>query len=182
MMDPLGIDRPVLEYFAHIRTLGGTFFFINLSELAGPPASAGIALILALAMYLRRNLAAIAGLAVAFCGANAAWIIIKELIHRPRPAIALASFVEPGWSFPSGHATDAFALAVFGAILLWTHLAGRARYIALLPLLLAALIGFGRVYLGVHYLTDVLAGAVLGTLSGIAGAATHAALVRRRAR
>lgn len=182
MMDPLGIDRPVLEYFAHIRTMGGTFFFINLSELGGPPASAGIGLILALLMYLRRKFAAIAGLAIALGGANAAWIVIKELVNRPRPAVAYASFLEPGSSFPSGHATNAFALATFAGIFLWKHLEGSTRYIAALPLLVAALVGFGRIYLGVHYTTDVLAGAVLGVLFGVLGAWAEAMLLKRRAR
>lgn len=182
MIDPLGIDRPVVEYFAHIRTMGGTLFFINLSELAGPPASAGVGLIVALLMYLRKNFAGIAGLAVALGGANAAWLIIKELVNRPRPAVAYASFLEPGSSFPSGHTTNAFALAAFAAIFLWNHLEGSMRYVAALPLLLAALIGFGRVYLGVHYATDVLAGTVLGTLFGAFGAWTEATVLRRRAR
>ncbi len=181
MTDP-AIDHAVLEHFNAVRSIGGTYFFINLSEAAGPVASAGLGLILALLLYLRRNLAAIAGLAVALGGSNAAWVVIKELVNRPRPPVALAALIEPGSSFPSGHATNAFALAAFGAFFLWKHLAGPLRLVAALPFLLAALIAYGRVYLGVHYLTDVLAGGVLGTLFGALGAWTYGALLRRRTR
>jgi len=182
MTDPFGIDKSVLEYFAHIRTISGTLFFINLSELVGPLASVGIGLLVALSMYVRRNFAGIAGLAVALGGANAAWVIIKELVRRPRPPVALSSFIEIGWSFPSGHVTNAFALATFGTIFLWKHLEGRMRTIALVPPIIATLVGFGRVYLGVHYLSDVLAGAVLGIIFGALGAAAHSFFLMRKAR
>ena len=62
-------------------------------------------------------------------------------------------------SFPSGHATTSFAAAAAVAILV-----PRLRVPAFA---LAALVGFSRVYLGVHYTLDVLCGAVLGTLIGV---------------
>jgi undecaprenyl-diphosphatase len=65
-----------------------------------------------------------------------------------------------GWSFPSGHATTAFAGAV-ALSYLW-------RRAAPLFFLLAAAIAFSRVYVGVHYPGDVLAGAALGSLVGLA--------------
>jgi membrane-associated phospholipid phosphatase len=92
---------------------------------------------------------------------------LKELVDRSRPpqAIGLDALgsIPASSSFPSGHAMTAFAVA--GAIAL---LAPRLRW----PVLtLAALIGFSRVYLGVHFWTDVLAGSVLGLAIGVAVAA-----------
>ena len=116
------IDTGIAEAFSQWRSIGGTYFFINLSELAGPTATAGLALVVALVMFLRRRFSAIAGFAVAVGGANAMWILIKALVDRSRPPLALASFLETGSSFPSGHATNAFAVATFFALLVYVHL------------------------------------------------------------
>lgn len=63
-------------------------------------------------------------------------------------------------SFPSGHATTSFAIAVTFFILLWPS---RNRWIGFLALLWACSVAFSRVYAGVHYVTDVVAGAGLGS-------------------
>jgi membrane-associated phospholipid phosphatase len=93
-------------------------------------------------------------------GLNAA---LKALVDRSRPPDAIGFDALVGVpaspSFPSGHAMSAFAVA--GAVAL---LAPRLRW----PVLgLAAVIGFSRVYLGVHFWLDVLAGATLGLAIGL---------------
>jgi undecaprenyl-diphosphatase len=89
---------------------------------------------------------------------------VKAGVERPRPTRTIPQ-ADPligagGWSFPSGHAATAFAGAV-SLSYLW-------RRGAPLFLLLAAAIAFSRVYLGVHYPGDVLAGAALGSVVGLA--------------
>ena len=114
-------------------------------------------------------------LLAAAIGASAVVTITKELTDRVRPWQALglepvsgiALPVDP--SFPSGHAAGAFAVAAF--VLTLHRPAGVALLFA------APLIAFSRVALGVHYPTDVLAGAVLGTLLGL----SFGALAKRRA-
>jgi membrane-associated phospholipid phosphatase len=101
-------------------------------------------------------------------GLNAA---LKALVDRSRPPDAIGFDALVGVpaspSFPSGHAMSAFAVA--GAVAL---LAPRLRW----PVLgLAAVIGFSRVYLGVHFWLDVLAGATLGLAIGL----SLACLLRR---
>lgn len=92
-------------------------------------------------------------------------IIIKHVVKRVRPCHRLDDdeqiIARPRfYSFPSGHTTASFA--VVGVVLL------RCRLITFLPiLLLAALIGFSRIYLRVHYLTDVLVGMLLGFTCGV---------------
>ena len=87
--------------------------------------------------------------------------LIKDLTSRPRPPIRFpdpAPLVAlPGTSsFPSGHATVAFACA--------TMLAATDRRLAIPAFVLAVAVALSRVYVGVHYPFDVLAGAVLGVL------------------
>jgi len=103
-----------------------------------------------------------------FVGATAALLLawgltslIKDAVARARPPLTDGEIHAVGGlpnssSFPSAHATTAFAAATVVAIL-----APRLRVPALV---LAALVAVSRVYLGVHFVSDVLAGAVLGAL------------------
>jgi undecaprenyl-diphosphatase len=92
--------------------------------------------------------------------------LIADLWARPRPYVAHAAdahlFIarSADSSFPSDHATAAFAIAV--ALLLRHRLAGS------LALAMAVLVSIGRVAVGTHYPGDVLAGAVIGTLAALA--------------
>lgn len=97
-----------------------------------------------------------------FVSAGASWIlvekIIKPLIARPRPTTEMGAIILginlTDYSFPSGHATIAWALA--------TVLAHKEPKHKLFFFTLAFLISFSRIYIGKHYPLDVLAGGVLG--------------------
>jgi undecaprenyl-diphosphatase len=90
---------------------------------------------------------------------------LKALVGRARPCDALAwcapiDVASPGgWSFPSGHAAGSFAFAAFVAV--------RAPRWAAPAFLWAVIVAWSRCVLGVHYPSDVLAGAALGTLMGV---------------
>lgn len=92
-------------------------------------------------------------------------IIIKHLVCRIRPCHnidddKLVIKKRPSfYSFPSGHTASSFAVFMVAFLLLKDY--------SLLILILAILISFSRLYLQVHYLTDILAGIVLGLLCGL---------------
>ncbi|WP_040196571.1 phosphatase PAP2 family protein [Candidatus Soleaferrea massiliensis] len=87
---------------------------------------------------------------------------IKELVARPRPFIShdLPPLILPpvGYSFPSGHTQQAFTVAT---VLLFAN-----KKLGVIAMAVASLVGFSRMYVGVHYPTDVLVGALLGIAIG----------------
>lgn len=89
--------------------------------------------------------------------------VIKRCFQRSRPqkaGVAVILRTEPhlGYSFPSNHASNAFAAATF--------LAGAQPPLVLAAFLIATLVAYSRVYVGVHFPFDVLGGALLGILMG----------------
>lgn len=90
---------------------------------------------------------------------------LKKLVMRPRPFLdipSLAPAIKPpkGFSFPSGHTTLAFSVAFIISRIL------PKRY-SIPAFLIAALVAFSRLYLGVHYPTDILGGICVGYVAGL---------------
>lgn len=134
------------------------------------PSVAGVVLVAdVLLVAVRRRLEALL-LTGSMLGEGAWDDILKYSFRRPRPL--LWQHVNPhSWSFPSGHAFATLCLIVLLLALVWRHLAGWLRWIVLiLALLLAFGIGMSRVYLGVHYPSDVAGGwlAALAWLGAVA--------------
>lgn len=106
---------------------------------------------------------------ISIISAQSTMFLIKYIVGRARPVDALIS--EAGKSFPSGHAT--FAVACYGfmlAVLLTNRIKTKKTYIAIALLCVTILvIGFSRLYLGVHYPSDVLAGYAVGSIGVLLG-------------
>lgn len=105
-----------------------------------------------------------AGLLAALLGAIVLYRVIKAIIDRPRPGVAFQAVrLVSQSSFPSGHATQATAVFATLALILLSARGRRAGLaIAWAAGLASVLVGVSRVYLGVHWTTDVMAGWTLG--------------------
>jgi undecaprenyl-diphosphatase len=90
--------------------------------------------------------------------------VLKQLFERPRPGLFSAIIVPKTWSFPSGHSMA--SVAVYGAIAaVVIELRPTLRWFVIpAAIVLIAAIGFSRVYLGVHWPFDVIAGFAAGTI------------------
>jgi len=113
----------------------------------------------------RRGWSATGRMLVAIVGAVALQSIVKAMVERPRPTGGITDFDVSGSSFPSGHAVRAVAFWGMLALLVSD---GRTRkqqaVIWSVAGVVAALVAASRVYLGVHWLSDVVGGIALGGL------------------
>jgi len=146
-----GIASPGMDTFMNLLTdLGTTFVIIPVFIVAA-----------ALLLWRRRN-GAVLFLAVVSVGALVLNGTMKTLIQRPRPSLPWAN-VLPDYSFPSGHTMNAVVFYVALALIVWSI---GGRRIGLFAMAVAAVIVFGvgtsRIYLGYHYLTDVIGGILAG--------------------
>jgi undecaprenyl-diphosphatase len=99
---------------------------------------------------------------LAVVGADGLQNAIKAIVNRPRPSVTHLEHVTSS-SFPSGHATQCTAFLVALVALVYSAASDRGRMAAALcAVVLVCAVGASRVYLGVHYPTDVVAGIILG--------------------
>ncbi len=163
--DPIvRFDQAVADALHAAATPFATKVFLGITALDSAEAIVPISLVVTgLLAWCRRWLYA-SGWLVALVGVVALNLLLKQIFERPRPIFADPIIVETSYSFPSGHAMD--SLVVYGMLAYFALLfiePWRARMGILFgAALLVILIGFSRLYLGVHYFSDVIAGFAAG--------------------
>ena len=154
-------DRYLLNFFIYIRTEEISFFVLVITYFGGIATTFTVTVLSCLSFYIHNEKKEIQRLIISVFGSIFTVFIIKNLIERPRPIEAL--YKESTSAFPSAHA--AIAVSLYGFLLWHVYKQKKQRFKNLLIATLAILIillGISRLYLGVHYLSDVLAGYTVG--------------------
>jgi undecaprenyl-diphosphatase len=161
------LDHPIARFVTAHRVPILTTVMKTVSAAAGPAGMMVCALIAgALLSVAWRSWTPVAVLATTATGTTGLTIVIKEALARPRPPLLHAVAAADGYSFPSAHAAAAAAVCGTAAWLCSIRIRSwRARVgVWAVAAMLAALIGTSRVYLGVHWATDVIGGWTFGIL------------------
>jgi len=153
----LSWERHLEHWIVGLRVEWLDWFFVGLSWI-GTLGLVWIVIALVLALLWRRP-SLFLTVVVADAVADVLAELGKVIVHRHRPFELELGPPASGYSFPSGHAATSFACATVLALF-----APRRR---VLFFLLATLIALSRLYNGVHYPTDVAAGALLGVLTAL---------------
>ena len=162
-------SSPVLTTFMRVLTQFGSTAFLTLVS------------ILLLVFGLKRQRAVIL-LAITMMGAALLIWVLKLEFQRARPVPFFELSQPKTYSFPSGHALGAFCFYGVLAAIIGDRIQSRRGRLLIWTVagLLIFLIGFSRIYLGVHYPSDVLAGYAAGFVWVMAVASVDRLLVRRR--
>ena len=160
--DVLVFDTAVREYIYSLRSDGLTAFFRTVTCLGNWQTITLICLLFLLIPRMRISF----GIPVSAAAILASLIqkALKVTFHRARPDLALHLISQGGYSFPSGHS---FTVLIFYGMIIYlcrSNMKSRAAANLTTALLacLIPLIGFSRIYLGVHFPTDVLGGWSIG--------------------
>ena len=158
-------DAAVAGWLREWRTPETTLRAIDLTALGSSSVVTLVTLVCCALFALRRDAWAVVHIAVASAGAGVLTELIKRYVERPRPADLPPLAQSLGSSFPSGHTLMATALYLTFAVLACRVFRRRRERAAVfgIALLVIAVVGATRVYLGVHHPSDVVAGAAVGS-------------------
>jgi len=164
---PLGsIDLHVAAWLHAHATPARTALMIFISDLGAPLTVMAMASVTAIFLLWKRQRDQLLLLVLAVSGEALLNVMIKRLVHRDRPFFDDPIQTLTSYSFPSGHAMGSTVFyGTLAALVVWQVRDGRLHALAIAAAtLLTALICFSRIYLGVHYLSDVTAGFLAGVV------------------
>ena len=175
--EAIAFDEPLLHFAHGLATPGLDRVFVVLTDIGylHGVVPFDIALVLVLLVLRRWRAAAFAALALA--GSGLLNVGTKLVFARDRPSLWESITPELTYSFPSGHAMGSATLAWVLVLLAW-----RTRWrwpVVAVALPFVLLVGFSRVYLGVHYPSDILAGWAAASAWAVA---SHLAVFRLHGR
>ena len=160
----VAVDQWVVEKVLYFRSPLATNVMEAVTQLGGIRFIAPGALMVIAYLLLKRRLDKATVFAAAIAGGNLLNSVVKIIIHRPRPISTTTLITASGWSFPSGHAMASvifYGMTAYLLVRAVDSLRLKTFFVALAGFIVF-IVGFSRIYLQVHYLSDVLAGYVGG--------------------
>jgi len=157
-------------------------FLLAISQLHSPIGVTVMCVVLAIFLWRNGDRYWVVSLALAVPGGMLLNVILKQVFDRMRPVWDDPILTLTSHGFPSGHAAGATLFYGFLAVyMVWRMKNASARVLAIFGcVLMVVLVSFSRVYLGVHYLSDVLAAIALSTAWLVLSLITVRAIAKRR--
>ena len=153
-------DAPLLTWLHAVATPGLDRFFIGVSAAGYEFGVVPIDILMVLALLAWRRWREALFAACALGGSGLLNLATKQVFQRDRPSLWESVAPESTFSFPSGHAMGSMTLAVTVVLLAWHT---RWRWPAVIAAaVFVALVGLSRIYLGVHYPSDIIGGWAAG--------------------
>jgi membrane protein DedA with SNARE-associated domain/membrane-associated phospholipid phosphatase len=181
--DPLTqIDVSLLEWFHRHQTPLGVTIFGAITWLGSPIFITTVGLLTSAILARRRLWIPLLSWVLALAGDGALESVLKHAIQRPRPIYASAFLHGNSFSFPSGHAMGSlvtYGMCAYLAATFWARRRSTRVVVSAAAFVLVVAIGLSRLYLGVHYFSDVVAGYAAGTV-WLAACTTGCEIARRR--
>lgn len=159
--ETLGMDKQILLAIHQHATPFLDWLALHTTNIGSPLVVAVVALCIGLYLAYKREVRRFLIIGGSMVGSAGLAFIIKSLVERPRPQLWHHLLPEKGFSFISGHATMSMTLAAAVVAILWHT---KWRWPAIIAgIIYTGWVGFSRLYLGVHYPTDILGGWVVAS-------------------
>ena len=162
-----GFDNAVMEFFYGIRKPGLDTLMELITYMANWETIVIICLLLICFPQTRRK----AGISVSIAALLSTLVkaVIKTAVARPRPEESFFLIEQSGFAYPSGHAMTGMAVYLLLFVLTREYITGsrKTNLLSVIFVFVAFAVGISRVYLGVHFPTDVIGGWVLGAATVI---------------
>jgi len=157
-------DESILKWVETLRTPFLNAMMVDITSLGGLALTVILGLLTVFIFLIAGDPAAAIHLIITATGGFYISLWTKSLILRPRPTIIPQLIHASGFSYPSGHATTSAAIYLTMAILTCRHFKSYNKrfFLLFLAAIMITLISFSRIYLGVHYPSDTMSGALIG--------------------
>jgi undecaprenyl-diphosphatase len=154
-------DLAIAQWIAERRSAAGVDAAEILSIAGSVVGIVPLGLLVAFVVYRRDGWREARWLFFACIGASSLYLLVNVVMRSARPPMPLRVLDDVGWSFPSGHATQSIVFWPMAALLLGTTRTMRA-WLLVPAVIITLAIGGSRIYLDVHWTTDVTSGFLLG--------------------